>query len=187
MYLSDSIDLLCTSASAPSARSFSLCLVGPLPRRRSSILAARTRVRDQGTPAAYKCALIAVHVVAKPSFSTTKVETKPPLLPMTPVPRSRLTTRPPTRATLCRFKTTLTSRFAKTRSLCVLWCRRRRLSSSQNPRRSLRPSRPSSLPRSPLWVPDEGNSPQTPSARLCAIDAIPTDRRRPAATKKTRR
>ena len=68
-----------------------------------------------------------------------------------------------------------------------LWCRRRRLSSSQNPRRRLQPSRPSRLPRSPLWVPDEENSPQTPSARLCAIDAIPTDRRRPAETKKTRR
>ena len=76
-------------------------------------------VRDRGTPATYKCALIAVHVVAKPSFSTTKVETKPPLLPMTPVPRSRLTTRPPTRATLWRLRTTETSRFAKTRSLCV--------------------------------------------------------------------
>ena len=83
-------------------------------------------VRDQGTPATHKCALIAVHVVAKPSFSTTKVDTRPPLLPMTPVPRSRLTTRPPTRATLCRFKTTLTSRFAKTRSLCRVSLRHRR-------------------------------------------------------------
>ena len=36
VYLSDSIGLLCTSTSTPSARSFSLCLVGPLPRRRSS-------------------------------------------------------------------------------------------------------------------------------------------------------
>ena len=117
---------LCVHLHAIGAWLLSVCLVGPLPRRRSSILAARTRVRDQGTPAPYKWALIAVHVVAKPSFSTTKVETKPPLLPMTPVPRSRLTTRPPTRATLCRFKTTLTSRFAKTRSLCRVSLRHRR-------------------------------------------------------------
>jgi hypothetical protein len=80
--------------------------------------------RDTLTPVvstrtARRCALIAVHVVAKPSFSTTNVDTRPPLLPMTPVPRSLLTTRPPTRATLWRFKTTLTSRFAKTRSLWV--------------------------------------------------------------------
>ena len=84
------------------------------------------RVRDQGTPATHKCALIAVHVVAKPSFSTTKVDTRPPLLPMTPVPRSLLTTRPPTRATLWRLRTTETSRFAKTRSLRGYALRHRR-------------------------------------------------------------
>ena len=80
---------------------------------------APRRVRDRGTPATYKCALIAVHVVAKPSFSTTNVDTRPPLLPMRPVFKSLLMTRPPTRATLWRLRTTETSRFAKTRSLCV--------------------------------------------------------------------
>ena len=77
VYLSDAIETTEDFVRPPPRhrRVASLCLVGPPPRRRSSILAARTRVRDQGTPATYKCALIAVHVVAKPSFSTTKVDT----------------------------------------------------------------------------------------------------------------